>query len=201
MKKLFVICLAVLISSALFGQGITNSAHDFSASGWNSSGEICITCHTPHNAMAVTDGPLWNHQVTTQTFTLYTSSSLNATDLGQPDGVSKLCLSCHDGSVALDSFGGATGATMITGDALLSNDLSNDHPVSFTYQNSIDNGDTELHPTTASTSMGGTIASDLLSGGKVECSSCHDVHDKFGNSGLLKISNAGSALCLTCHDK
>jgi predicted CXXCH cytochrome family protein len=202
MKKLFVFCLAVLFATSMFGQGITGSKHDFSALGWNTSGEICITCHTPHNGDAtVADAPLWNHEVTTQTFTIYSSGTFNATDGGQPDGVSKLCLSCHDGSVALDSFGGTTGVTNITGAGLVGTDLSNDHPVSFTYQNSIDNGDTELFATTASTSMGGTIATDLLSGGKVECSSCHDVHNKQGNSYLLKISNAGSSLCLTCHDK
>lgn len=202
MKKLFVLCLALFIASAMYGQGITGSAHDFSALGWNASGEICITCHTPHNADTTEpNSPLWNHEVTAATFTVYTSGTMDAGTPGQPDGVSQLCLSCHDGTVALDSFGGATGTNMITGNALVGIDLSDDHPVSFAYQDSIDNGDSELHPTTAGTSMGGTIATDLLSGGNVECSSCHDVHDAYGNAGLLKISNAGSALCLTCHDK
>jgi predicted CXXCH cytochrome family protein len=140
--------------------------------------------------------------VTVATYTLYSSGTFDATDQTQPDGVSKLCLSCHDGTVALDNFGGVTGGTnFATGAANVGTDLANDHPVSFSYQSSIDNGDNELFPTTSSTSIGGTIASDLLSGGNVECSSCHDVHNAYGNDGLLKIDNAGSALCLTCHDK
>ena len=40
-----------LIVSLSYGQGITNSAHDFSNKGWNSAGEICQPCHTPHDAI------------------------------------------------------------------------------------------------------------------------------------------------------
>ncbi|MCP4217807.1 MAG: cytochrome c3 family protein [bacterium] len=203
MKKVLILSVALLLSVSVFGQ-ITGSAHDFTSSGWNTTGELCITCHTPHNAdTTVTDAPLWNHEVTVATFTVYSSGTLNANDLGQPDGVSKLCLSCHDGSVALDSFGGTTGTNPLdpASSGFIGTDLGNDHPVSFTYQAAIDNGDDELFATTASTSLGGTIASDLLNNGRLECSSCHDVHNRDGNSSLLIISNAGSALCLTCHDK
>ncbi|MFZ9024294.1 MAG: cytochrome c3 family protein, partial [Anaerohalosphaeraceae bacterium] len=38
-------------------------------------------------------------------------------------------------------------------------------------------------------------------GGKVQCSSCHDVHNTPGVAGLLRIANTNSDLCLTCHDK
>jgi predicted CXXCH cytochrome family protein len=47
----------------------------------------------------------------------------------------------------------------------------------------------------------GTINTNLLSSGKMQCSSCHDVHNSAGVLGLLRKSNAGSALCLTCHHK
>lgn len=200
MKKLFVIFGVLAFAGLSFGQ-IAGSAHDFSSSGWNTSGEICITCHTPHNAMAITDAPLWNHaESTTATFTTYSSSTLDAT-VGQPAGVSKLCLSCHDGSVALDSFGGATGSTMISGTADLGADLSTSHPISFTYDATLATNDGELHdPTTTSSTLGGTITTDLLFSNQVECSSCHDVHDA-GFDSLLVMSNAASALCLVCHDK
>ncbi len=191
-----------MLSPAAKG-GIVNSEHDFSGESWNTTTEICITCHTPHDAdMTVADSPLWNHEVTAATFTLYSSSTLDATDLGQPDGVSKLCLSCHDGTVALDSFGGATGSTMITGGALVGTDLSNDHPISFTYDDTLATTDGELFPpSTTNSGLGGTINADLLVGGKLECSSCHDVHDADGNTNLLRIANTASALCLTCHNK
>ena len=111
--------------------------HDFSAKTWNTTGQqICQPCHTPHGGMAtVTSAPLWNHTETTHAFTLY-SSTVSSTYQGGTatiTGVSKLCLSCHDGTVALDSFGGATGTTMLTGSTLVGFDLSNDHPVGFTY--------------------------------------------------------------------
>lgn len=204
MKFLLMLAASLMFAmSAASAQGITGSEHDFSSAGWNSTGEICIVCHTPHAAdMTVADSPLWNHEVTTATFTLYSSSTLDATDLAQPAGVSKLCLSCHDGTVALDSFGGTTGTTNLTGDALIGTDLSDDHPVSFTYNTTLANTDGELFdPSTKTTSLGGTIDADLLFGNKMECASCHDVHDSAGNTKLLRISNASSALCLTCHDK
>ena len=193
------ICVGVLAASAY--AGIANSDHDFSSSGW-SGGEICLPCHTPHGAdTGVSGAPLWNHEVSTQTYTLYSSSTLDAS-MGQPDGASKLCLSCHDGTVAIDSFGGNTGSTMIGGSENLGTDLSGTHPLSFTYDAVLATADGGLHnPATAQSGLGGTIDADLLLGGKLECASCHDVHNKDNNDDLLRKSNAGSALCLTCHDK
>lgn len=206
-KSLLVLSVGCVLALVLvFGQTvqagtIVGSAHDFSRAGW-SGGETCITCHTPHNAnTAVPTAPLWNHNVTTATFTVYTSGTLNAS-VGQPDGVSKLCLSCHDGTVAVDSFGGATGSTMLNGSVKVGTDLSNDHPVSFTYDAALATADGSLKdPSSATSGLGSTIASDLLSGGKMQCSSCHDVHNSSGAASLLIKSNAGSALCLTCHSK
>ena len=182
---------------------INGSAHDFSSRSWNSTNEICVVCHTPHNAdTSVIDVPLWNHQVTNATFTVYSSATLDAV-VGQPDGASKLCLSCHDGTIAVDSFGGATDGThFITGQHNLGTDLSNDHPVSFTYDTSLANDDGGLYdPASTMSGLGGTIADDLLIANRVQCSSCHDVHNGSGLSKLLVKSNTGSALCLTCHDK
>jgi predicted CXXCH cytochrome family protein len=193
-----------LVFVPIAGADIAGSAHDFSAESWNTGGEICAPCHTPHNAnTSETDAPLWDHAVTTATFTLYDSDTLDAT-VGQPSGISKLCLSCHDGTVALDSFGGSTGSTSLTGDASFGTDLSNHHPVSLTYDATLVAADGELNAVTTTTSLGGTIAEDLLFGSgsdQLECASCHDVHDRDENGMLLVIDNANSALCLTCHDK
>jgi hypothetical protein len=192
---------------------IVGSDHDFSASGW-SGGQICILCHTPHHAdTTVTGAPLWNHQVTATTDTKYSSPTLNAT-VGQPDGASKLCLSCHDGTVAVDSFGGATGTTIVTGDALIGTSLSDDHPISFTYNAALATTDGGLFdPSSKTVTIGsgsftktGTINDVILYSGKVQCSSCHDVHNNYvagggGGDPLLKISKASSAICLACHNK
>lgn len=210
---------AALVSmwgSPLLAGTIVGSPHDFSATGWT-GGQICVACHTPHNAnTTVTDAPLWNHTVTTKTYTLYNSLTLNATP-GQPTGVSKLCLSCHDGTVAVDSFGGATGTTFLTGNYAIGAgpaDLSNDHPISFTFNTALATADGALFdPSTKTVTIGsgtqtktGTIAAVMLYNNQVQCPTCHDVHNAFAVGGingdpLLRISKAGSALCLTCHNK
>lgn len=168
------------------------------------SDEICIPCHTPHNAdVTVIDAPLWNHQVTVAVFTPYSSSTLNAT-VGQPNGSSKLCLSCHDGTVALDSWGGQTGTVFWSSghNDVMGTDLTDDHPISFTYDATLAFNDLELHdPTITNSGLGGTVSGDLLINNQLECSSCHDVHNEFGNNYLLRIDNIASSLCLTCHNK
>lgn len=196
--------------------GITNSVHDLRTElGIN---EICVVCHAPHNAAdpdssGLDYSPLWNHEVSTGPYTLYSSSTLDHTP-GQPDGSTKLCLSCHDGSVAVDNYGGVTSGTIFVDDAVFDGtpgtatgaernfgtNLNNDHPVSFSYD-PVAAIDPEINPSTDPTPIGGTIATRLLVAGKVQCSSCHDVHDVDGNSHLLVIDNVGSQLCLTCHKK
>lgn len=193
--------LFIAFSKVSVGQ-ITSSAHDFSGETWNTSGEICIVCHTPHLAdISVLDAPIWNHAVTGQTFQVYSSSTFDGT-AGQPDGSSKLCLSCHDGVTAVNNFGGS-GATdqLITGNANLTTDLRDDHPVSFVYDAALAVADGELKDPSENSGMGSTIAADMLIGGKLQCASCHDVHNSSGINYLLKKSNAASALCLTCHVK
>ena len=206
MKKLALsLATAILLvfSQIGYAQTIVGSAHDFSGQSWNTTTEICVVCHTPHNAVtSVASAPLWNHAVTNATFTPYSSGTLNAV-VGQPDGSSKLCLSCHDGTVALENFGGVTNGTQfITGAALVGTNLSNDHPVSFTYDATLAANDGGLfNPTTTQSGLGGTITNTMLTAGKMQCSSCHDVHNGAGIAGLLLKTNASSALCLTCHDK
>jgi len=198
----FILAFTVAVLSGFLMAGnaaavITGSAHDFSSEGW-SGGKVCGVCHTPHNSDATFQAPLWNHGTTAATFTFYDSSTMDSTT-GEPDGTSKACLSCHDGTVALDSFGGATGSTTITGTALLGTDLSNDHPVSFIYDAALATADGEL---TTPAGDGSAVGDVPLFSGKVECSSCHDVHNNAGTSASLLVKdNAGSALCLTCHTK
>ena len=203
MRKIFGAALGLMLVAGLAGAQITGSKHDFSGQQWGTN-EICQPCHTPHNASTLLPVVLWNHAVTTATYTLYSSPTMNATT-GQPAGVSKACLSCHDGTVALDSFGGSTGQNFIGGNANFGTDLSNDHPVSFAYTNALATADGGLHaPTTQASGLGGTIAADMLFGAgntQVECASCHDVHNAANLAFLLLKSNAGSALCLTCHAK
>ena len=195
MKKLLGLAIVFLFAAPVAVAGITGTAHDLSGNGWGTN-QICIFCHTPHNAKTPQLIPLWNHASTTQTFTLYTSATLNATP-GQPAGVSKACLSCHDGVTAIDSYGTGTGTHLMTGTAKLGTDLSDDHPVSFTYDAALATADGGLvSPASASQ----VVAGIPLFATKLECGSCHAVHDNT-NSPFLRASNAASALCLKCHVK
>jgi predicted CXXCH cytochrome family protein len=209
-KLLFTLSVVIALANVSVGQTIVGSSHDFHLQSWNTTNEICIVCHTPHNSITtVTDAPLWNHQVTAiANYTLYNSSTFNGTStITQPNGNSKLCLSCHDGTVALENFGTTTGGThFISGTNNLGGTggthLENDHPISFTYDVNLSTTDPGLfNPTTTQSGLGGTITNTMLFNGKMECASCHDVHNSAGVSGLLLKSNAISALCLTCHNK
>lgn len=183
---------------------ITGSAHDFSGRGWGSS-EICVFCHTPHNAKTPQLAPLWNHTSTTATYTLYDTPTMDQKTV-QPRGRSKVCLSCHDGTVAIDSYGSMTGTHFAGGNANMGTDLSNDHPISV--------------PWTHQTLSGGSSCSNCHSfhGGMqyvglpfdghgpayLECSTCHEPHDRYpsySNGKMLRRQLAGSAICLDCHAK
>jgi predicted CXXCH cytochrome family protein len=186
---------------------ITGSAHDLGGRGYTMpDGRICVACHTPHSAIS-TEAPIWNHEVSAGGHTPYDSGTIHATDLSNPAGISLMCLSCHDGSVAVDSFGGNTGSTTIGGSAFLDVDLSDDHPISFTYNTALAGNDGQLHdPVTMPSGLGDNIDVDMLFGSgddQFECASCHDVHNgpTVASSPLLVKSMAASDLCFTCHNK
>lgn len=126
----------------------------------------CASCHSPHNAQSGTV-PLWSGRATVNTFTLYTSSTLDAT-MGQPDGSSKLCLSCHDGAITPTGHG-------------LSTDLRGTHPISFVYDSTLATTDGHLKDPAvamAGWANAGTIAKEMLdANGKVQCTSCHEIHN------------------------
>lgn len=208
--------------------------------------QICIFCHTPHAAESIPKAPLWNRKLSGATYTTYSSSSIeaDAAELAAgPGGTSKLCLSCHDGTMALGSVnvlngkanqsialnGAGTGGTMPTGSGATSGftrnlgvDLSNDHPISFTYDAALASRDGELRApdgdNVGNRSVG--VKPKLpLDGGQVQCSTCHDPHlretdSTKGPSKFLRLnrlqhseptggafSPTGDIICLACHDK
>ncbi len=203
MRRTIGATLCFLLAAGVAGAQITGSDHDFSGQTWSNQ-TICLPCHTTHDGVTSFVAPLWNHEVTASTFTMYESDTLDGQVDVQPADVSKACLSCHDGTVALENFGGNTsGNTYVTGGALVGTDLSNDHPISVTYSAGTGAGqDPELNPT-SSTYADGTIA-DYLFANKVECATCHDVHNGGavgGNPSLLVEDPAGSVMCIRCHAK
>lgn len=162
--------------------------------------EICIFCHTPHHGRG--DIPyLWNRQDSTEVYTTYRSSTLYA-GVGQPTGASKLCLSCHDGTIALGAlvsraveieFAGGLRFMPEESRARLGTDLSDDHPVSLIYDATLAARNTQLRDPTA---LPPPIRLDGNS--ELQCTACHDPHDNsFGK--FLVMSDEYSALCTSCH--
>ena len=199
-------CLLFVCATAL-GQGqssVVNSPHNLSTLGpgkIRAAGEqeICIFCHTPHHA-APTIQPLWNRYMPVDAYRVYSSNSLQAKP-GQPTGNSKLCLSCHDGTIALGSVlarnipiamaGGIT--TLPPGASNLGTDLRDDHPISFTYDAQLVQKNPKLKdPATLSSGV------HLDSNRELQCTSCHDAHNnQYGK--FLVVDNTNSQLCNSCH--
>jgi len=104
-------CISLVIP-LLSVASVSNTKHNLSVSGPGNikavqETQICIFCHTPHNASPVY--PLWNHELSAVVnYTNYWSHTLKsyASEEEAPpiDGFSKLCLSCHDGTVAIGSI-------------------------------------------------------------------------------------------------
>lgn len=101
--------LALMMVSSASMAAIANTRHNLGSSGnWNTASnttEICVFCHTPHGANTTANAPLWNRNVgTAGTYTTYGSLGSASLDTKQaPIGsVSLACLSCHDGTQAVN---------------------------------------------------------------------------------------------------
>ena len=198
-----VVAIAALTAagSALAGV-IKNSDHDLGTDTENTTdnGQICVYCHTPHNANQAI-GPLWNRNATGSTFIMYNSPTMDSTRQAQPQGVSIACLGCHDGTISLDQIINAPSgwtednARKVGGDTNLGTDLSNDHPISLTYGTATPTGDWVPIITVKT-----TVPLFGAGGDQVECGSCHSVHDP-AIFPFLRVDNADSALCFSCHIK
>ncbi len=205
MKKIIILTvfMITLLSTGILWGDIDSTKHNLSVSGTGditaaSEPEICVFCHTPHNTRP--QGPLWNRHDTGQTYNFYTSSTIDGIP-GQPTGSSLLCLSCHDGTIALGDLvsrnvamaGGVT-SMPINRRALLGTDLTNDHPVSIEFTQALADSDGRMK---SPSSLTGSVKLDAT--GRVQCTSCHNPHkDDFGK--FLVMDDQRGALCLTCHD-
>ena len=201
------IYIAVSLNFSARGASVIGSVHDLSVGGSGdykavSEKNACVFCHTAHHANGET--PLWNHTMSSvSNYVVYSSvrfTNLNIT-VPQPNGSSRLCLSCHDGTVALGNVSSGAAeiqmqngvTTMPAGPNNLGTDLSGDHPISFVYDAALSARDPQINdPGT----LPKTVRLDAQS--RLQCTACHNPHDnQFGN--FLVMDNTGSALCLTCH--
>ncbi|MHB9102713.1 MAG: hypothetical protein ACYC2E_14510, partial [Sulfuricella sp.] len=247
------VLLAVGMVQAAKISDVRNTPHNLSVTGTGtlkaaSETQVCVFCHTPHSADITVPSPLWNRKLSTATYTPYTSSSIeaNAAEMAAaPGGSSKLCLSCHDGTMAIDTVNVLNGASnptiamtvggvatspayMPPGSGTTSGytrnlgiNLSNDHPISFTYNSTLATNDGELR------APDGTIVGNRVAGvspkpkmplenNQLQCATCHDPHlrdttdanAKFLRMNRLQTAQPGATfnqstdiVCLACHDK
>lgn len=224
-----------------------------------SESQVCVFCHTPHAAENIpkvggTPGaPLWNRKLSSATYTPYSSTSIEASAAemsAAPGGSSKLCLSCHDGTMGIDKVNVLNGASnpsipmkiggtstspayMPSGSGAttgytrnLGANLSNDHPISFTYNNSLAVADGELRTPAAQNTPGGVVMNRgigmakpvlPLENNQLQCMTCHDPHlndtvddkAKFLRVNRLQaaqplgsnFSQPNDIICLACHDR
>ena len=192
-------------TASLSAASVINSKHNLSANGpgtirATTESDTCLFCHTVHHAGQ--EAPLWNRTSSGATYTPYASSTMKAT-VGQPTGSSKVCLSCHDGTIALGLVRSRSTqiefvnnvTTLPAGKSRLGTDLSDDHPISFTYDSALVAANGEL---TDPSALHREVKLDKNH--QLQCTTCHDAHnDQFGK--FLVMDNAGSALCTECHGK
>jgi len=199
-------------------ESVIDTVHNLSVSGPGSiravsETEVCKFCHIPHNAMV--PSPLWGHTLSGATYQVPEIKTTGASRglAPQPDGSSRLCLSCHDGTVALGDVAGEPreipmvgGGRLVAGQkGFLGTDLSGSHPISFV----VPAGDAAT--VGDATDMGlrplSMIAADgdvrLDAAGKIQCTTCHDPHsDRFYREGSVPrfwVKPSIDEVCLTCH--
>ena len=200
-RLLLILMVAFALTTSLAAQkaGVLGTGHDLRTNG--NTGDVCITCHTPHNANPTSGTALlWVRSVRTTGYSVYdgtlnTDFAGGTVSLTGGNQVSLLCLSCHDGAAALNvTWDGKTLANyetgIGTGGANLGTDLRNDHPIGFTYATSATAKAADYNATPT-----GNVK---LQAGRVECASCHQVHNDTYQP-FLRQSNDASALCLACH--
>ena len=235
------LALAAGPAGAVRKSDVLNSKHNLSATAPNqpygpatrtvtavSESQICAFCHTPHNASAkdvagnlLSVRPLWNRRVPVPTgYTGYSSSSLDAATIqagfnGQPGGSSKLCLSCHDGTLAVNTVNvingasGSPGATIsMTGGVTtlpggtygatsgfttnLGADLTNDHPISVDFTTALANRDGELRAVDATQKW--TSGGNVIIGKRPSSPKPMLPLETTGSGGT------GQVQCSACHD-
>jgi predicted CXXCH cytochrome family protein len=188
------------------GMDIRSTKHNLSISGRGSirasaESRICIFCHIPHQKGSAARS-LWNRSDPADPYIPYLSSTLRA-DVGQPTGSSRMCLSCHDGTIALGAISSTPTEIPFRGGirfmpensaSNLGTDLSDDHPISFVYDEMLALENLQLWEPSA------LPPQVKLENSQLQCTACHEPHhNPYGN--FLVMDNTASALCMACHDK
>lgn len=193
--------------------------------GYDRSSQICVFCHTPHRSSS--EGPLWNRKDTTKSFFKHFSSTTlaiddaalkSASEYGQPNGSTRLCLSCHDGVTALGAVfttpsvassvniqftnkgTGETGPNVAIGYET----YSSHHPVSFKYNDTVISLLQGAPYGKAEYWWSPATGVKLDKQQRMQCMTCHDPHQDKSNtpSSMTPFWTAGEYVdvCKSCHN-
>lgn len=175
--------------------------------------DACAYCHGPHGVR--TERPLWNRRLPNGPYRMY-DEPLDMIADPQPTGASRLCLSCHDGTVPLDELlnaptgvtpaptshetietcatdchnGGNPAGGLNWEGVWFRDDLRGQHPFSLIYDASRDPG---FRPAALVEAAG-----LRLEDGRLQCVTCHEPHSQ-QHRPFLRLPNTGGSLCLVCH--
>lgn len=223
---LLIVALVTTLSFAKAPKSkIVNTVHDLRSTLGGASFTLCNFCHVAHKTAApditppASAGPyLWNHVLSSVvSYGVYTSDTFKGyntdiKDLGTGGGgsinASNLCLSCHDGTVGINYWyervTGSNYQPLPNGNNVFVNisaqikDLTQTHPVNFTYDATLATKAGILTP--ASTSSVDSAGEVPLFQGKMQCATCHDPHN--GDSSIFEQSfptQASGSFCTYCH--
>ena len=209
-RRIVTVVLGMCLSPLAAQSGsILQSKHNLSVSGpgqvrAQTETRVCVFCHAPHRASSV--GPLWNRADRARDdYQPYARASMTAQP-GQPTGATRLCLSCHDGTVAVGAVlslrtpirmagTGTRGQIRGASAANLGHDLSSTHPVSFRYDQDLAVQSGKLKWPIADPE--GRVKLDVNS--EVQCTSCHDPHTSRSNRYPFWQKATFEEVCVSCH--
>jgi hypothetical protein len=214
-KVVILLVLAVLlasygISAKAKKASIAGSSHDLRPMFGTASYTLCNYCHIVHKTGPAPTSPgpwLWNHTLSSvASYGVYSSPTFDPlgtdiADLGGASTQSNLCLSCHDGTVALESayspVAPGPGPTYVGGPFTI-RDLSKTHPVNFTYDGNLATAASLQVPNSSSSvDAAGEVP---LWAGKMQCGTCHDPHNGAGGPFLRSFPHqASGSSCNYCH--
>jgi predicted CXXCH cytochrome family protein len=200
--------LAFLLLAASAGwaqvMGDVLGSHNLSTSGTSHiQGQMqaaCLYCHVPHSGK--NKSALWGQSLSTSNYSTYVSdTSANTTtqpELGQD---SSLCLSCHDGTVAVGNVSPYGPYTMQGKWNPMSTQLQGSHP--FSLQLPMKDAPDLVASLAADGKTGDHTGAVKLINGNIECTTCHDPHNQYKDlqsQNFLVLINKQGAVCTSCHE-
>jgi len=240
-----IISLALIVAlswgAAISAGTLMGSKHDFTGLNkrtgvvamptvaFSDYGSPCVYCHIPPDQEgrdSAEKGGIsgWNrNRPATNTYDLYDSRTLD-NKVRTPSPISLLCLSCHDGTMAVDmtvfrpngwrnsedaaihlringandlmSCGKCHNGKVAHSIAIkhIGQDLTNDHPISMTYAG-ITHKDPDFRQPDGPYGFDNGVK---LYDNRVECATCHNVHNP---DITLLLREPADKLCETCHIK